>query len=78
MKVVKKTSEYTIFQRRDSRYAVIGAGKQPINGDEKVKILLAEELVKVAAPAPAPEEASDEEAGAEQAAQQPVEEATGE
>ena len=62
MKVVKKTSEYTVYQRRDERYAVVGADKKPVNGDEKVKILLAEELIKVTAPAaPEPEEAPPEE-----------------
>jgi hypothetical protein len=55
MKVVKKTSEYTITARRDGRYAVVGADKKSINGDEKVKILLAEELIKLTAPAPAAE-----------------------
>lgn len=54
MKIVKKTSEYTISQRRDGRYAVVDGSKNPVNGDEKVKILLAEELVKITAPAPAP------------------------
>ncbi len=70
MKVVKKTSEYTISQRRDGRYAVVGSDKKPVNGDDKVKILLAEELIKVTAPAPAPEpeveEAPAEEAAAEE------------
>ncbi|WP_101759889.1 hypothetical protein [Oceanicoccus sp. KOV_DT_Chl] len=73
MKVIKKTSEYTISQRRDGRYAVIGADKKPVNGEEKVKILLAAELIKVTAPAPAPEpvaeEAPAEEAGEEAAAE---------
>ena len=68
MKVVKKTSEYTISQRRDGRYAVIGADKKPVNGDEKVKILLAEELIKAAAPAePEPEAPAEEEAASEEA-----------
>jgi hypothetical protein len=72
MKVVKKTPEYTISQRRDGRYAVVGSNNKPVNGDEKVKVLLAEELIKVsvAAPAPVPEpeveEASAEEASAEE------------
>lgn len=74
MKVVKKTSEYTIFQRRDERYAIVGADKKAINGEEKVKILAAEELIKVTAPAPAPEpeaeEAPAEEASAEDAAEE--------
>lgn len=68
MKVVKKTSEYTISQRRDGRYAVVGSDKKPVNGDDKVKILLAEELIKVTAPAPAPEpEPEVEEVSAEEA-----------
>lgn len=69
MKVIKKTSEYTITQRRDERYAVIDAKKKPVNGDEKVKILLAEDLIKVTLPAPAPEpEVEEAEAPAEDAA----------
>lgn len=69
MKVVKKTSEYTILQRRDNRYAVLGANRQPVNGEEKVKILLAEDLIKVTAPAPAPEPEPEAEApAAEEAA----------
>ena len=48
MKLVKKTAEYTIYQRSDDRYAVKDANKKPVNGDEKVRILLAEELIKVA------------------------------
>ena len=76
MKTVKKTSEYTVFQRRDGRYAVVGADKKPVNGEEKVKILLAEELIKVTAPAPAaePEEAAAEEAPAEESSEAAAEE----
>ena len=55
MKVVVKNDEYTIYQRRDGRYAVEGADKKPVNGDEKVAILVANELIAVALPA-APEE----------------------
>lgn len=60
MKLVKKTAEYTVYQRKDERYAVEGANKKPINGDEKVKILVAEGLLKVALPKePEPEVAED-------------------
>lgn len=72
MKIVKKTSEYTISQRRDDRYAVVDSKKAPINGEEKVKILVAEDLVKIKAAAPAPEpevEEATEEAPAEDAAE---------
>ena len=47
MKVIKSTPEYTILQRRDSRYAIIDTNKNAINGDDKVKILVAESLVTV-------------------------------
>lgn len=68
MKLVKKTPEYSIFQRGDERYAVQDAKRKPVNGDEKVSILAAEGLVKVPAPKPAPvEEAPAEEPAAEAA-----------
>jgi hypothetical protein len=51
MKLVKKTADYSIYKRSDDRYAVKDANKKPVNGDEKVKIMLAEDLIKVAAPA---------------------------
>ena len=56
MKVVVKNDEYTIYQRRDGRYAVENAAKKAVNGDEKVAILLANELVKVTPPAAPAEE----------------------
>jgi len=67
MKVVVKNDEYTIYQRRDGRYAVEGADKKPINGDEKVTILAANELIAVTQPAAPEEEAAPEEAEAEAA-----------
>ena len=74
MKTVKKTSEYTIKQRRDERYAVIGADKNAINGEEKVKILLAEGLIKLTEPAaPVEEEAPAEEAAAEEGGEEAAE-----
>ena len=86
MKLVKKTDEYSIYQRGDGRYAVQDANKNAVNGDEKARILLAEELIKVTLPAPAaPEEAAEadapeaeatEEAAAEEEA--PAEEAPAE
>tara|TARA_R110000822_G_scaffold59736_25_gene149069 strand:- start:3602 stop:3967 length:366 start_codon:yes stop_codon:yes gene_type:complete len=70
MKVLKKTDDYTVYQKRSGRYAVIGADNSPINGDEKVKILVAEGIVKQAVAAPEPEiveEAVAEEAVVEEA-----------
>jgi hypothetical protein len=72
MKLVKKTAQYSIYRRGDNRFAVKDAGKKAVNGEEKVRILVEEELVKVAIPAKAAvEEASAEENTA--AAQTPTE-----
>ncbi len=62
MKEVKSTAEYTIFQRNDERYAVRGAKRKWINGDDKVAILEAEGLRKKPEPKPAEPEAPAEEA----------------
>lgn len=72
MKLVKKTDEYSIYQRSDDRYAVKDANKSPVNGDDKVRILVAEELIKASLPAepepePEPEETAEEETPAEEA-----------
>ena len=64
MKLVKKTPEYTIYQRRDDRYAIETKKGNAINGDDKIKILLAEDLIKAVAPKKV-EEAPAEEGAAE-------------
>lgn len=66
MKVVKQTAEYTIFKRADDRYAVQGNNRKFINGDEKVAILIKEDLRK--APEPKPEPAAEEAEGQDEAA----------
>jgi hypothetical protein len=69
MKLVKKTAEYSIYQRGDERYAVMDANKLPVNGDEKVRILVAEDLIKATLPAkPVVEEVAETEAVAEETA----------
>ncbi len=70
MKVVERTDEYTIMQRRDGRYAVKDADKKPVNGDAKVEILTKHDLIKAPpppAPEPAPEEAAADEAAGDAA-----------
>ena len=62
MKLIKKTAEYKIFMRGDDRYAVQDATGKPVNGEEKVRILVEEELIKVTVPSP--KEAAPEAAGA--------------
>ncbi|MDB9969634.1 hypothetical protein OAD77_02585, partial [Porticoccaceae bacterium] len=54
MKVIKKTKEYTVYQKGSGRFAVKNSEHNWVNGDDKVLILQAHGLVKTAAPAPAP------------------------
>ena len=78
MKLVKKTAEYSIYKRGDERYAVKDANKKAVNGEEKARILLAEDLIKVTLPAkPVVEEEAVVEAPVEETAlaEAPVEEA---
>ena len=66
MEVVKTTKEFKIVKKRSGRYAVKSAKGKWINGEEKVKILKAENLIKVSVtkkkeePAPAAEAPSEE------------------
>lgn len=58
MKVIAKTDEYTVYQKRNERYAVRNANRQWVNGADKVAILLEHKLVtapKPKAPEPEPE-----------------------
>ena len=71
MKLVRKTAEYKIFLRGDNRYAVQNANGKPVNGEEKVNILIAEELIKVTAPT---EAAPDVEEAVEEVAEEAAEE----
>ena len=83
MKLIKRTAEYKIFMRGDERFAVQDSNGKPVNGEEKVRILVEEELIKVTVPAPkeeAPEAAmaaSDEavEATTDGAEEAPAEDA---
>ena len=52
MKLIKKMAEYKIFMRGDDRYAVQDANGKPVNGEEKVRILVEEDLIKVTLPSP--------------------------
>ena len=75
MKLVRKTAEYKIFLRGDNRYAVQNANGKPVNGEEKVNILIAEELIKVTAPT---EAAPDVEETVEEVAAEATEEVAAE
>ena len=70
MKKILATDEYTIYQRRDSRHAIVGADKKYINGADKIAILTEHKIppfdeLKMPVPAPASEESNDSESGAE-------------
>lgn len=75
MNLIKKTSEYKIFKRGDERFAVQDASGKPVNGEEKVKILLAEELITVTLPAAPVEEEVAEEAEQDEAVEAAEEDA---
>ena len=70
MEIVKTTEEYQIIKKRSGRYGVRKPNRKWITGDDKVKILVEEGLIKAAAPKPEPEPEAAEEAteGAEEAA----------
>ena len=65
MEIVKETEEYQIIKKRSGRYGIRKADRSWLGGDDKVKILVAEGLLKVAAPK---DEAPAEEPPAEAAA----------
>lgn len=80
MKIVKKTKEHTIYQKRSGRYAVQDKDNKFINGQDKADILAKGKFIKLVAPkkveepeAPAQEAAQATEAKADEAA--PAEEA---
>ena len=69
MKLIKKTADYKIFVRGDERYAVQDSSGKPVNGEEKVRILVEEELIKVTVPAPKEEAPEAEEAASDEVAE---------
>ena len=71
MKEVQTAGEYTIYQKKSGRYAVKGADKKYVNGDDKAKILLDAGLVEITLPKPV-------EAAAEDATEEVTEEAPAE
>lgn len=60
MKLIKKTDDYTIYQKRSQRYAIKDKQKKWLNGEEKVKILMNEELLKPVAAKPKQEPAAEQ------------------
>ena len=77
MKTIKKTDSYTIFQKRNGRYAIRGEGRQWVNAEEKVKILLEAGLIKLPESKPAEPEAAEETEAEEAAGEEAAEEEAG-
>jgi len=50
MTLIKKTAEYKISKRGDGRFAVQNAQGKAVNGEEKVRALVAEDLIKETMP----------------------------
>jgi ribosomal protein L22 len=48
MEVVKQTKEYSVIKKRSGRFGVKNTQGKWLNGEDKVKVLLAEGLIKVA------------------------------
>ena len=73
MKELKKTGEFTIFEKKSGRYAVKNAERKIVSAEEKQKILLEAGLIKLSEPkavapveeAPAAAAAPAEDAAAE-------------
>lgn len=66
METVKKAETYTVYKKRNGRYGVKDAQGKWINGEEKVKILLTEKLIKAPEPKAAePEETPQDNEGTE-------------
>ena len=55
METVKETKEFKIFKKKSGRFGVKGSNGKWINGDEKVKILSAEGLIKISVTKKKPE-----------------------
>ena len=65
MKVKIETDEYTIYERRDGRFAVQDVNGKPINGAQKIETLLAHELIVAVLPKAEAEAEPEAEAEAE-------------
>lgn len=60
MKTVKRTDEYTVYQKRSGRYAVKDKQGAIINEQDKVSILLAEGLIVAPEPKSVAAEVTEE------------------
>jgi len=47
MEKVKSTKEYNVFKKKSGRFGIRASNGKWINGEDKVKILLSEKLIKL-------------------------------
>ena len=73
MEIVKETEDYQIVKKRSGRYGIRKRDRSWITGDEKVKILAAEGLIKLSEPAKEPEPEPEPQPEPEEAAASDVE-----
>ena len=50
MKIVKKTAEYSIYKKRNDRYAIKDSDGKWLNAEKKIAILQDENLIKLTQP----------------------------
>ena len=74
METVKATKDFKIFKKRNGRFGVKNAKGQWVNGEEKVKILSTEGLIKVSIPKKVEEPPAEEAAAEAPAEETPAEE----
>jgi hypothetical protein len=66
VETIKTTADHIIVKKRSGRYGVrLKTSRAWVNGEDKVKVLLAEGLIKLAEPKPKAEEAEGEAEGGE-------------
>ncbi len=59
MELVKKTNDYSIFKKKNNRFAVKTPRGAWINGDKKAEILVGEKLITVSIPKKVEEPAAE-------------------
>ena len=67
MEIVKETEEYQIVKKRSGRYGIRKRDRSWVTGDEKVKILVSEGLIKLTESTKEPEPEETPAEGAEAA-----------
>ncbi len=65
MEIIKKTNEYSIVKKRSGRFGVRSKNRTWVGGDDKLKILVDEGMIKLPKAKPKPAATEDEAAASE-------------